>query len=651
MQIIIIEIACLIIVDGKDAMAAKESVTNSPDGKLSVIFQLNDKGQPLYSIQFNGKDVLKPSSLGLIRDENSFAEGLSLENISGPERIEDNYTMLLGKRRKCSYIANRRVFNLKNSEGEKIQIIFQVSNDGAAFRYVFPEKSEKTYSIKEEKTTFVFEPNTVSWLHPMQPGKSGWSRTQPSYEEHYEIEKKIGIPSPTGEGWCLPALFKTSDNIWILICDSDVDESYCAVRLGRDSAGGVYKVAFPHPEEHRGKIDPVEPTITAPFKSPWRVLVIGKNLKTMVESTLMTDLASPCKYKDTNFIKPGRAAWHWLRYDDNSSTLEVAESFLEFAAKMKWEYMLIDANWDKFIGYEKMADFVKKAASKNVGVILWYNTNGPWNDAPMGPKDKMHEREVRRQEFAKLKEMGVKGVKVDFFAGDKQATMKFYLEIFKDAADFGILVNCHGATVPRGWQRTYPNLVTMEAVKGMEYCTFEQRNTDLEAQHCCVLPFTRNVIGSMDFTPMVFNPRIRGVRLRTTLAFELALSVVFESGIQHFGLVPDEYELMPDYVVAFLQDVPTVWDDTRFVDGYPGRLAVIARKSGDKWYVAGINGTRDEMELSLDLSFLPVGSKAVLIGDGPERTFSRMTLEKDEARKPVIKLQPNGGFVIVVNSD
>lgn len=621
----------------------------SPNGNLEVAFQLNAEGEPVYSIRLNGKDVLKPSSLGLFRDDQSFANALTLEKTSSIEKVEDTYTMLLGKQKNCSYQANRRTFTLKNSSGQTIEVIFQVSRDGVAFRYAFPDASDKTVSITQEKTAFAFAPTTVSWLHPMQPGKTGWSRTQPSYEEHYTIEQPVGARSPTGEGWCFPALFKTIDNIWVLICDSDVNESYCAVRLGQDSTGGVYKIAFPHSEEHRGKIDPVQPIITTPFKSPWRVLIIGQNLNTLVESTLMTEVAAPCKFQNTDFIQPGRVAWHWLRYGDNSATLPVAESFLDFAVKMKWEYILIDANWDKLIGYEKMAEFVKKAKSENVGVILWYNSNGPWNDAPMSPKNKMHERIIRRQEFAKLQEMGVKGVKVDFFGGDKQATMKLYLEIFKDAADYGILVNCHGATIPRGWQRTYPNLVTMESVKGMEYCTFEQRNADLQPQHCCILPFTRNVIGSMDFTPMVFNPRIRGVTLRTTPAFELALSVIFESGVQHFGLVPDEYGLMPDFVVNYLQNVPTAWDETRLIDGYPGTFVVIARKSHDKWYIAGINGTEEKKKLSLDLSFLPAETKATLITDGPDRSFSRTMLEKDTACKPGIKLQPHGGFVIVTD--
>lgn len=639
-------LVCPFVLLCNEAVMAQPITTSSPDGKLQVSFETDPQGRPLYAITLADKTVLESSRLGLVLNDNSFDENLTLESSSEPERITDQYLMLVGKRKNCIYQANRRTFVLKNDKDETIQVVFQVSNDGAAFRYILPDSSDETYTVKEEKTTFAFAPTTVSWLHPMQPGKSGWNKTQPSYEEYYFSEQPVGKPSPMGHGWCLPALFKTSGNIWILICDSDVDENYCAIRLAHDSTGGVYKTAFPHPKEHSGEIDPAQPQIKLPFTSPWRVLIIGQSLATLVESTLMTDVAHPCEIKNTEFVKPGKAAWHWLRYGDDSAAFEMVDSFLDFAAKMNWQYTLIDANWDKHIGYEKMADFIKKAEEKKVGVILWYNSNGSWNDAPMSPKDKMHESEVRRTEFARLKEMGVKGVKIDFFGGDKQATMKLYLDILKDAADYQILVNCHGATVPRGWQRTFPNLATTEAVRGMEYCTFSQDNADRQAAHCCVLPFTRNVIGSMDFTPTVFNQNIRQVELQTTPGFELALPVLFESGIQHFGLVPEEYKLMPDFVIEFLQKVPIAWDDTRFIDGYPGKFAVIARKSGDVWYVAGINGTNHDMSLSLDLSFIPNIKNASLITDGPDRTFIQKNLEQNETGKTLVKMPPGGGFVI-----
>ena len=618
---------------------------SSPNNKIYVSFSIDEQGRLLYSVRLGGKEIIKPSAMGLVRSDSNFSEKLTLVKVSEPQIVKDSYDMLEGKKRHCIYEAVRRVFTLKNSSGETIDIIFQVSDDSLAFRYAFPQDSQKTCSVEQEKTSFAFAADTVCWLHPMQPGKSGWQRTQPSYEEHYEVEKPVGRPSPTGQGWCLPALFKTANSVWVLICDSDVDESYCAVRLADDSNGGIYKIAFPHPKEHRGEIDPVSPQVQLPFKSPWRVLIVGQTLNTIVQSTLMTDVATPCKLADCNFVKPGRAAWSWLRYGDDSSDPNTTKKFIDFASQMHWEYVLIDSYWDKNIGYEKMTDIVRYAKEKNVGIILWYNSNGQWNDAPMTPKNRMDEKTVRRQEFALLQKMGVKGVKIDFFGGDKQATMKLYLDILKDAADFDIMVNCHGATIPRGWQRTYPNLVSMEAVKGMEYVTFDQHNADLQPQHCCILPFTRNVIGSMDFTPVVFNPAIRNSQLRTLPAFELALSVVFESGIQHFGLVPDEIKLTPDFVKEFLQNVPAAWDQTRLIDGYPGKYVVIARRNGDSWYIAGINGQNSREKLNIDLSFLARSKwNGILITDGPDRNFIKKSLEP--VNPCVIELKPYGGFVI-----
>ena len=619
----------------------------SPNGDLVAFVNVNQQGIPQYHIQYNGIDVLKPSSLGIICNDISLNDNLELAVVSPAEKVSDSYQMIVGKKKVCLYNANRRVATFQNSSNQKLQIEFQVSDHGVAFRYSIPGNINKSVTVNDEITSFAFPPDTISWLHPMAVAKTGWSKTQPSYEEYYSVGQNVGNPSPFNQGWCFPALFKTSDNIWALICETNVSGTYTGTRLAHDSTGGIYKISFPQAQEHRGPVDPVTPAVKLPFTSPWRVIIIGNNLNSIVQSTLITDLAEPCKVSNTDFVVPGKAAWHWLRYSDESATLEYADSFLDFAVKMKWQYMLIDASWDQYIGYEKMTEFVKKAKSKNIDVILWYNSNGPWNDAPMTPKNKMHERDIRRKEFAILKDMGVRGVKIDFFGGDKQATMQLYYDICADAADYQIMVNFHGTTIPRGWQRTYPNLMTMEAVRGMEYCTFEQRNADQQPQHCTILPFTRNVIGSMDFTPIVFNPKIRASNLKTTLAFELALSVVFESGIQHLGLVPDECKLMPDYIVSYLQDVPTAWDETRLIDGYPGEFAVFARRKADKWYIAGINGTESAKKLSLDLSFISAQAHAVIITDGPDRTFNKTVINGKEIQNLNIEIKPNGGFVLV----
>ncbi len=633
-------------VHGLSGEQAMDRSVSSPDGKIKVSFGLNEEGQPFYSVTYDGKTVLRPSPLGLVRSDGAFDTGLSVTAVSKTEPVKDDYTMLTGKRKECTYRANRKVLRLKNADGQSMEIVFQVSNDGAAFRYGFEEKTGQPVYVTDEKTGFALAEDTLSWLHFMAVSKSGWSRTQPSYEEYYEAGKPVGRPSPAGQGWCLPALFKTADGIWVLICDSDVNDAYFGARLGHDSTGGMYRIALPQVQDHRGPQDPATPQIGFPFRSPWRVLMIGPSPATMVESTLMTDVATPSKIKDAGFIKPGKASWTWLRYDNDGSTLTYAESFLNLAVRMKWEYVLVDANWDQLIGYERMAEFVRKANDQGVGVILWYNSNGPWNDAPMTPKNRMHNTDVRREEFARLRAMGVKGVKVDFFAGDKQATMQLYLETLRDAADFGLLVNFHGATIPRGWQRTWPNLMTMESVRGMEYCTFEQSNADRQPWHCTILPFTRNAIGSMDFTPVVLNPRIRGVRLVTLPGFEIALPVVFESGIQHMGLVPEETGLLTEAVVKYLQAVLTVWDETRLVDGLPGEYVVIARRSGDTWYVAGINGLDVPKALTLNLSFLPAGAKGTLITDGEDRSFEERKIGGGELRSMRIELKPHGGFVL-----
>jgi len=244
--------------------------------------------------------------------------------------------------------------------------------------------------------------------------------------------------------------------------------------------------------------------------------------------------------------------------------------------------------------------------------------------------------------------MGIKGIKVDFFGGDGQSVMAYYQDIFEDAAAFGLAVNCHGATLPRGWQRTYPNLLTFEAVKGFEYVTFDQANADREPNHCCILPFTRNVFDPMDFTPVCFT-EVPNIKRITTNGFELALSVIFTSGIQHFAQTPEGMGEVPDYVKDFLKEIPSYWDDIRFIDGYPGKFVVLARKFKNNWYVAGINGEDIEKNINLNLSFLKNNKTGVLITDGEDnRLFSMQNIKVGPTKPLGIKLKGNGGFVIKI---
>jgi hypothetical protein len=330
---------------------------------------------------------------------------------------------------------------------------------------------------------------------------------------------------------------------------------------------------------------------------------------------------------------------------DDNTVLPVQKKFVDYAARMKWQYTLVDAGWDRQIGYDGLKELVEYARPQGVKILVWYNSAGSWNTTPLTPRDRMLTHESRRAEFAKIRDIGVAGVKVDFFAGDGQSTMAYYQDILADAAEAGLLVNFHGATLPRGWQRTYPNLMTMEAVRGLEFVTFEQRNADAEPVHAAMLPFTRNVFDPMDFTPVVVD-RIRNIERRTSSAFELALSVLFTSGIQHYAEIPDGMAKAPDYVQQFLRDVPATWDDLRFIDGYPGQFAVIARRAGKQWWVAGINADRQPRKVKLDLAALGATGAASLITDGGDAlNFGRAEFTGGE-----IEMRGRGGFVVTLNA-
>jgi hypothetical protein len=621
----------------------------SPNGRLTVDFHLNDSGVPRYSIQVDGRAALGESRLGLIRDDADFSKGLHLLSASKTERVRDHYEILTAKRRVNDYRASRQVFHLETAAGAKMDIIFQVSDDGAAFRYYFPETNSTIHWLSEEVSSFHCLPGTKAWLQPMSVAKSGWSHVNPCYEEYYKKDIAVGSPSTFGAGWVYPALFQTGD-VWLLITEGSLPRNYCATRLRSESPEGEYSVGFPDPRE---KIDSgtVNPRSDLPWLTPWRIIAIG-SLKTLMESTLGTDLADAAVISTNPVPEPGKASWSWPLLGDPSVNYDTQKQFIDYAADMGWRYCLIDGWWDKQIGYEKVKELVDYAQGKNVKIILWYNSRGDWNSAPQTPRDKMLTRDSRAAEFDKLKAMGVAGLKIDFFGGDGQSVIDYYLDILHDAAPYGFALNFHGATLPRGWQRTYPNLMTMEAVRGLEYITFEQGNANQEPTHATTLPFARNIFDPMDFTPMALGRINDHIRRRTTSCFELALSIVFTSGIQHYAEIPRGMAKAPEYVQDFLRHVPGVWDDTKFLDGFPGKFVVLARKGDGRWYAAGINGEETAKQITLNLKELHIPSSGTLIADGSsgDISFRQETVRLPRNRNFKITVPPHGGFVMIFNS-
>jgi hypothetical protein len=632
--------------------AAEPSLqVESPDSNIRVDVQIDTIGVAHYSVAFKDATVLEPSRLGLKRDDADFSRGLSLTMSSEVDRIDERYELLTSKRRNNRYIANRKTFHFQSAEGKKLDVVFQVSNDGVAFRYVFPEQSTQIHKLSEEATSFRFAPQTRAWLQPIATAKTGWGESNPSYEELYEKDIAVGSTSPTGAGWVYPALFRTGD-IWMLISESALSRHYAGTRLLSNWRSPEYTIGFPDPLEgiHGG---PVSPQSTLPWSTPWRVIVIG-SLATVVESTLGTDVADkPSANVKRSTFGPGKASWSWPLLGDDMTTYETSKRFIDYAAGMGWHYTLIDSMWDKQIGYDKVKELIDYARTKNVGILLWYNSAGDWNSAPQTPRNMLLTRAGRKREFDRLREMGVAGLKIDFFAGDGQSTIAYYHDILEDAAPYGFLINFHGSTLPRGWQRTYPHLMTMEAVRGLEFVTFEQGNAEDEPSHAAMLPFTRNVFDPMDFTPVVLD-RINRIERRTSSAFELALSVLFTSGIQHYAEIPEGMAKAPSYVREFLKRVPSVWDEVRLIDGVPGKHVVIARQGEGRWYLAGINAERDAKSLQLSLPELPglstKGSGTMITdGDGGNLSFIERRVRWSVEQPLDLTLKPRGGFVLIVD--
>jgi hypothetical protein len=618
--------------------AAYAAPLTSPDRHISVEVRITPSQTLEYAIQRDGRTVILPSRLGLQFEGADLDSQLKLAATSPVKRIADDYELATGKKRRISYRANEQVYTVRNAKGQAMDVAFRVSNDGVAFRYIVREPG--VHKFVSESTSFAFDKEAKAWLQPMSVAQTGFANTNPSYEEHYQREIAVGTPSPLPSGWVFPALFRAGDT-WVALTEASMDGSWHASRLQADSSGGVYRIGGPMAPE----VTPGGALLAESSKgstSPWRVIALG-SLATVTESTLGTDLAAPAIAFDKAKVKPGHASWSWALLKDDATVFDVQKKFIDYAVDMGWDYTLVDADWDRKIGYEKLGELAAYAASKGIGLLAWYNSSGAWNQTKMTPKSKLLTHEQRVAEFSRLAQLGVKGVKIDFFGGDGKSMIQYYVDILNDAAQAGLLVNFHGATLPRGWARTWPNLMTTEAVRGLEFTTFTQADQDAVLRHAAMLPFARNLFDPMDFTPMVFGdiPKIRRV---TRNGFELAESVLFVSGIQHFAETPEGMATAPAYVKTFLHDLPRSWDDSKFIAGYPGRNAVIARKSGDAWYVAGFNADDSDVTLDLDLGFL-AGREGQLITDGAtERAFSQSAIR---GGKQGISIKAHGGFVAV----
>lgn len=621
---------------------------SGPDGQLEVQVRLVD-GQAFYSVRYKGAVMLEDSPLGLVSSVSDFSSDLQWHG-SREDHISKHYQQDRIKHSKVHYEANVLLLSLANAQGQVLEIEFQVSNNDVAFRYHLPAVGETaTCIVKQEITGFRFPKGSTTFLSPQSPPMVGWMRTKPSYEEPYIADEALGTPSRYGVGYTFPGLFKTPNEGWILVSETGVDASYCGSRLSEGSPDGLYSIAYPQSGENNGH-GSAEPALALPGTTPWRTLTVGSSLKPIVETTIYTDVVAP-RYEASQEYRFGRSTWSWIMWQDASMNYDDQVRYIDLAAEMGYEYILIDALWDTEIGYDRMATLIAYAQSKNVDVFLWYNSNGHWNDAPQGPRHKLHNPIVRKKEMAWMQSQGVKGIKVDFLGGDKQVTMQLYEAILSDANDYGLMVNFHGCTLPRGWERMYPNYIGSEAVLASENLIFGQHANDQEAYNACLHPFIRNAVGSMEFGPVLLNRRHNrsndgGTTRRTTDAFQLSTAILFQNAVQFFALAPNNLQEFPAFVIDFMKEVPTTWDETVFIDGYPGRYVVLARRHGEQWYIAGANATGKALTLDLELPML-AGTQLTAYTDTPEGQVRMSTLKINRKGKLSVAMQAEGGFVLV----
>jgi alpha-glucosidase len=616
---------------------AQEWNLSSPDKKINI--RISNTGSLSYSVSYDKQTVINDSPLGIQRDDQQFSGSLKFVE-KNQNKIKEPYTLLVGKKLKSDNPANELTLVFENGNKEKINLIFRAYNDGIAFRYKFPTADGGIHKITEEHSGFAIPKEAKAWIQPYDLNV----RNKPCYETYYEDGITPGSPSPNPAGWAFPALFNIG-KVWMLVSEAGLDETYCATHLEDKQNNGIYTIRFPEKEEVTSNAEP-EPESTLPWTTPWRLVVIGPSLNTLQQTTLVTDLCPASKIKDTSWIKPGRASWSWWSNGGTPRDFDVQKKYIDFNAEMGWEYVLIDAGWPKMEN-GNMEDLVKYANGKGVGIFLWYHSGMGREKDTLSMANLMAFPDERKKELERIKQWGVKGIKVDFFDSDKQPVIKRYFDIMTDAAAYKIMVNFHGSTLPRGWERTYPHLMSMESVKGAEGYG-NQKFCEKAPAHNTILPFTRNVVGSMDYTPVTFTNKREAIR-QTTFAHELALSIVFESGVFHFADNMSSYQALPDAPKKFLMNVPVTWDETQYLAGIPGKFVVTARRKGNHWYIGGINGQDIPQEVSFDL---PVqnGQKSIqIITDGSQPgTFTTETLEPD-GKRVKIKIAAKGGFVTQVN--
>lgn len=631
------------------SVQAEERSFVSPDGKIKVVVT-DEQGTPDYTVCYNNEVFILQSPLGLKTNIGDFTEGMTLKTANSEVKpINETYELATIKQSKVNYVANEAVCTFEKDGKVIYDIIFRVSNRDVAFKYrMYPQRETRSCIVQEEATAFQLPEGTTTFLCPQVKPMGGFARTYPSYETPYSVDEPTG-KNGWGEGYTFPCLFKNNEKGWILISETGVSSAYCASRLmGHEK--GLYTIGYPQEGENNGNGTNTA-GIPLPGETPWRTLTMGETLAPIMETTVSFDLVKPL-YEPSQKYEYGCGSWSWIIGMDGSTVYDVQKKYIDFSAAMGYQSVLVDALWDTQIGRDKIKELAEYGAKKGVALYLWYNSNGYWNDAPQGPRGIMSNTIARRKEMKWMQSIGIRGIKVDFFGGDKQVTMQLYEDILADANDYGLLCIFHGCTLPRGWERMYPNYASSEAVLASENLHFSQGSCDNEAYNATIHPFVRNTVGSMDFGGSALNKYYngknepRGSKRRTSDVFALATAVMFQSPVQHFALAPNNLTDAPAWAIDFMKEVPTLWDEVRYIDGYPGKYIIMARRTGDKWYVVGVNAQKEPLKLKIKLPMFAAGETVQYYSDDKDLNGSVKPLKMNKKQEVTLTIPCNGGIVL-----
>ena len=661
-----IGIAGILLLGALGAQAGNYTV-KSPDGKLAVNVSC-EGGKASYTVDYEGKQMLSPSALGLVANYGDFSQKLTMGALKGGEVKHLSYRMSRIKKSHIQKDAVEATIGFLNEKKDSMTLHLHVSDNDIAYKYemIRPKKDNpKSVIIYNEVSGFNFPEKTTTFLCPQITPMTGWERTKPSYEEEYTPDAQMNVKSQFGVGYTFPCLFKVGNDGWILVSETGVSSAYPGSRLSDYEPGKGYTIAFPQKGENNG-FGSEYAGIPLPGETPWRTITVGSSLAPIVETTIPYDVVEPL-YEASQQYKPSRYTWSWLIWQDSSVNYDDQVKMIDVAAAQGYEAILVDNWWDKQIGRKRIEELSKYAQSKKVSLMLWYNSNGFENDAPQTPRQIMNNAIARKKEMAWMKKIGVVGIKVDFFGGDKQETMKLYEDILSDANDYGLEVIFHGCTMPRGWERMYPNYVSSEAALASENVFFMEYHAKKEAFEMTMHPFSRNAVASFDWGGVMMNKYLsRDNKSRhqryTSDIFEMATAITNQSSVNCICLYPNNLQDIQQWELDWLKNVPTDWEDTKFIAGYPTKYAVVARKAGNlngsgaalsagKWFVGGLNATDKPLALTLDLPMF-AGKTVTYLTDQPKKkgekffTSVKKTLKVGKDGKAKVVIQPNGGIII-----